>query len=50
MECGGEDEEGAQPVILVARVWVEECMGDAQAIESFATHVGRKMREATKAG
>ena len=67
MEGGGEEEGGQRPVLLVAHVWVEECMGDAreskgvqlvvqwkrghdaQAFERFASHVGRKMREATEA-
>ena len=67
MEGGGEEEGDQRPVLLVAHLWVEECMGDAreskgvqlvvqwkrghdaQAFERFASHVGRKMREATEA-
>jgi hypothetical protein len=60
----GEKEEGGnmQPVILVAHVWIEEATSesdvqlvvqwkqgkDEQVFESFATHVGRKVREATE--
>jgi hypothetical protein len=69
MEGGREEEIGRsqRPVLLIAHVWVEDCMGDvseskgvqlvvqwkkghdAQAFEGFASHVGRKMREATEA-
>jgi hypothetical protein len=65
-----EDRRRSQrPVLLIARVWVEEFVGDCDAGESkgwqlvvqwkhghdmhafegFASHVGRKMREATEA-
>ncbi|KAH9980454.1 hypothetical protein BJV74DRAFT_779496 [Russula compacta] len=59
----GEDGEEQRPLLLVAHVWVEKCAGeskaqvtvqwrqgrDVQAFESFASHVGRKMREAAEA-
>ena len=66
MEGGGDGRSQPQ-ILLVADVWVEECVGDpsenkgaqlvvqwkrghdAQAFEGFASHVGRKMREATEA-
>ena len=59
----GEDGGKRRPLLLVAHVWVEKCAGeskaqvivqwrqgrDAQAFESFASHVARKMREAAEA-
>ncbi|KAI9507334.1 hypothetical protein F5148DRAFT_1149830 [Russula earlei] len=58
-----EDDESERPVLLMAHVWVEGSVGeneaqlvvqwkqghDVQAFESFASHIGRKIREVAEA-